>query len=88
MEPRAIKCLFLDYHNGVKDSKLWNVIFNGSSMLSNNISIDAHIKKEKISVHVEHLNGAPNIDNVAIEDSYIYEIYPIMDHSSIIEHFV
>jgi hypothetical protein len=88
LETRAIKCLFLDYQHGVKDSKLWNVIFNGYYILYNNISIVAHIKKEKISVHVEHLNGAPNIDNIVVEDSYISEISPIMDHSSIIEHFV
>lgn len=36
---------------------------------------------------MEHLNGAPNIDNVVVEDSYISEISPTMEHSSIIEHF-
>ncbi|KAL5662316.1 hypothetical protein ACJX0J_029441 [Zea mays] len=35
---------------------LWNVIFNGYYILYNNISIVAHIKKEKISVHLYNIN--------------------------------
>jgi hypothetical protein len=40
-----------------------NAIFNESTMFYVNLSSDATIEGEKISVQVEHLIDAPNVDN-------------------------
>ena len=57
-----------------------NVIFNESAMFYDNLSIDAPVEGEKISVQVEHLIDSSDVDNV------IAEISPIVDDSSIVEH--
>jgi hypothetical protein len=38
--------------------------------------------REKISVQSDHLIGAPNIDNIVIQDASIAEISRIVEHSS------
>jgi len=97
LEPRAAKCIFLGYQPSVKGYKLWNpqtqkvvlsrnVIFNESAMFYDNLSIDAPVEGEKISVQVEHLIDAPYNDNAAVQDAPIVEISPIVDDSSIVEH--
>jgi hypothetical protein len=63
-----------------------NIIFNELVMLSKNLSIDTPIEREKISVHVEHLVDALDIDNVVVQDALIVEISPNIDGSSIVEH--
>ena len=91
LEPRNAKCIFFGYQPGVKGYKLWtpqtrkvvlsrNVIFNESAMFYDNLSIDAPVEGEKISVQVEHLIDSSDVDNV------IAEISPIVDDSSIVEH--
>ena len=82
LEPRAARCIFLGYQPSVKGYKLWNpqtrkvvlrrnVIFNESTMFYDNLSIDAPIEGEKVSVHVEHLIDAPDVDNVVVQDAPI-----------------
>jgi hypothetical protein len=97
LEPRAAKCIFLVYQPGVKGYKLWNpqtrkvvlsrnVIFNESTMFYDNLSIDAPIEGEKVSVQVKHLIDAPDVYNVVVQEAPIAEISPIIDNSSIVEH--
>ena len=55
-------------------------------MFVDNCSVDAPVEGEKISVQVEHLIDAPEVDNAFIQDTSITRISPIVDDSSIIEH--
>ena len=48
-----------------------NVIFNESAIFYDNLSIDALVGGEKISVQVEHLIDAPDVDNVVVQDAPI-----------------
>jgi len=93
LEPRAAKCIFLGYQPSVKCYKLWNpqtrkvvlsrnVIFNESAMFYDNLSIDAPVEGEKISVQVEHLIDSLDVDNVIAEISPIVDDFSIVDHSS------
>jgi len=63
-----------------------NIIFNETVMFDDNSSVDAPVEGEKISVQVEHLNDAPEVDNAFIQATPIAKISPIVDDSSIIEH--
>jgi hypothetical protein len=63
-----------------------NVIFNETIMFVDNPSIDAPIEGEKISMQVEHLIDALDVDNAFVQDTPIAEISPIVNDSSIIEH--
>jgi hypothetical protein len=97
LEPRAAKCIFLGYQPSVKGYKLRNpqtrkvvlsrnVIFNESAMFYDNLSVDAPVEGEKISVQMEHLIDTPDVDNVAVQDTPSAKISPIIDDSSIVEH--
>jgi hypothetical protein len=55
-------------------------------MFYDNLSIDASVEEEKVSVQVEHLIDTPDIDNVVVQEAPIAEISPIVDDSSIVEH--
>jgi hypothetical protein len=55
-------------------------------MFYDNLSIDAPIEGEKVSVQVEHLIDAPDVYNVVVQEAPIAEISPIIDDSSIVEH--
>ena len=63
-----------------------NVIFNDYAMFHDNLSVDAPIEGEKVSMQVEHLIDAPDVDNVVVQDALIAKISPIVDNSSIVEH--
>jgi hypothetical protein len=85
LEPRAIKCIFLGYGSGVKAYKLWNlkahkpfysrnVVFNGSTIFTSNLSTSAtNQNSESISVQVEHTNddvaAPPSIVNSSLRHS-------------------
>lgn len=55
-------------------------------MLPNNLWNYVPIKREKISVQLEHSADAPDIDNVVVQDALITEISIIIDISSIVEN--
>jgi hypothetical protein len=55
-------------------------------MFYDNLSIDALIEGEKVSVQVEHLIDITNVDNVVVQEAPIAEISIIVDDSSIVEH--
>jgi hypothetical protein len=55
-------------------------------MFYDNLSIDASVEGEKVSVQVEHLIDTPDVDNVVVQEAPIAEISLIVDDSSIVEH--
>jgi hypothetical protein len=55
-------------------------------MFYDNLSIDASVEGEKVSVQVEHLIDTSDVDNVVVQEAPIAEISPIIDDSSIVEH--
>lgn len=56
-------------------------------MLPNNLWNYVPIKRDKISVQLEHSADAPDIDNVVVQDALITKISLIIDISSIVENF-
>jgi hypothetical protein len=55
-------------------------------MFYDNLSIDASVEGEKVSVQVEHLIDTTNVDNVVVQEAPIAKISLIVDYSSIVEH--
>ena len=99
LEPRAAKCVFLDYGSGVKGYKLWNpetkksmlsrsVVFNESKMYYTNSSCNVQQTfPQRVSLQVENLNVDDQlVHGVAVPDPYVPDFSPITDDSLSTEH--